>query len=407
MSYYENQTYYDILGLPKYGKRENGDEVSLNSIIKAKDRLKFGNSDDRAPFSMWNKIDEAYNILSDTQKRKEYDRMLEETKNNVSDLEKISTLENKENQVENVKFEEISKNNTSDEKFTIVETKKDIENLKESYIKPEIELEKKKENEYSDFQYKSSYIMDEDSNMLGNNSIVPKLKKVGKEVMLAIPTAVVATIKIIKELNNRNKYKLSKESSEKNITEVKTSESELEKEYRDKLDEKVDKVLDEYHSNYNLEMDKLRYVNNIELLNKKIELKENEVVKKGGLIKYKLQLTALKKQLDAFEVSLNRVNDKINQSQRKQRLSKIHENLIEINEQIKENDKKTIAVKKLEIRHQNLLNKKKLKISRMKSNREYYAIIKDSFTSARNVTENFVDNIFIPADKIDYVSRLR
>lgn len=407
MSYYENQTYYDILDLPKYGKRENGDEVSLNSIIKAKDRLKFGNSDDRVPFSMWNKIDEAYNILSDVEKRKEYDRKLEEAKNNVSDIENISVFANKENQTENVKFQEIFKKNTSDEGFTIVEAKKNIENLKRSYIKPEIELENKKENENSGFQYKSSYITDEDSNMLGNNSIVPKLKKVGKEVILAIPTAVVATIKIVKELNNREKYILSKESTEKTICEVKTFESELEKEYRKKLDEAVDNVLNQLHSNYNLEIDKLRYENRIELLNKKIEQKENEVIKKGGLIKYKLQLTALRRQLEAFEISLNKVNNKLNQKQRKQKLSKIHENLIKVNEKIKENDKRIIALKKLEIRYQNLLDKKKLKISRMKSNREYYAIVKDSIKSAHAMTENFVDNVFVPADKIDYNMQLR
>ena len=118
-------------------------------------------------------------------------------------------------------------------------------------------------------------------------------------------------------------------------------------------------------------------------------------------------MTALRKQLQEFEVSLNRVNDKLNQNQRNQKLSRIHKNLIEVNEQIKQNKTKTIALKKLEIRHQNLLNKKKLKASRIKSNREYYAIFKDSFKSAHAVSENFVDNVFVPADKVDYITRLR
>jgi len=70
MDYYSNQSYYDILGVKQ--------DASLDSIQKAKDRLKFGDPDDRAPFSMWDKIDEAYNVLSDIEKRREYDKKIEE-----------------------------------------------------------------------------------------------------------------------------------------------------------------------------------------------------------------------------------------------------------------------------------------------------------------------------------------
>ena len=104
--------------------------------------------------------------------------------------------------------------------------------------------------------------------------------------------------------------------------------------YRKQLDEKIDKVLGERHLNYNLEIDKLRYENYIELLKKMIELKENEVVKKGGLLKYKLQLTALRRQLKVFEISLNNVNSKINSTKRPQKLSKIYDNLSQVNEKI-------------------------------------------------------------------------
>ena len=397
MDYYKNQTYYDVLGLPKYGKKENGEEVTLDSIRRAKDRLKFGNSDDRVPFSMWNKIDEAYSVLSDIEKRKEYDRNLEETKNDILSIESFSSLQSKENQVKDVQ------NDIIDDRPSIMETKEKPVDSKEFYKNDQMDLEDRKETIYPNFQL----IMEKSINILENNSIVPKLKKVGKEAILALPTSVLATIKIIKEINNSNKYKLNKEVTEKNISQVKTLESELEEEYRKKLDEKIDKVLDEHHYNYNLEIDKLRYENYIELLNKKIQQKENQVVKKGGLTIYKLQLTALKKQLDAFKLSLDRVNEKLNKKQKKQKLSKIHEKLIEVNEEIKENDKKIITIKKLKIRQANLLNKKKLKISRIKTNREYYSIIKDSFTSARNVTENFIHNAFVPADKVDYVTQTR
>lgn len=390
MDYYKNQTYYDVLGIKN--------NASLENIRRAKDRLKFGDPDDRAPFSMWDKIDEAYNVLSDVNKRREYDIKLSELK--INNLNNENTLDLKPNvdEVDNIQ------NNPNIETVPIKEENK---NIKHFYNNDEIRLENKKENIYSKLKLKINSVIEEGKNILDDSSIVPKLKRVGKEAVLAIPTAVIATINIINELNNRKKYKLSKESSEKTISEVKTFESELEKEYRKKLDEDVDKILDQSHSNYNLEIDKLRYENRIELLNKKIEIKENEVVKKGGLIKYKLQLTALRKQLDAFEISLNRVNDKLNQNQRKQKLSKIHESLIEVNEQMNQNYKKTILVKKLEVKRENLLNKKKLKAARIKSNRELYAIFKDNFKSAHAVTENFVDNVFVPIDKVDYITQLR
>ena len=389
MDYYKNQTYYDILGVKQ--------DTSLENIRKAINRLKFGDPDDRAPFSMWNKIDEAYAVLSDIEKRKEYDKKLEQLTNDNLNIDKSIDLKVSEDKINNIQ------NNVNVETLP---TKDETEDSNDFYNN-EIKIENKKENTYINLKPNTNFVIEKDINILQDSYIVPKLKKVGKEVILALPTAVLATIKIIKELNNRNEYILSKESAEKNISEIKTFESELENEYRKKLDEEVDKVLDQHHSNYNLEIDKLRYENHIELLNKKIELKENEVVKKGGLIKYKLQLTALRKQLQEFEVSLNRVNDKLNQNQRNQKLSRIHKNLIEVNEQIKQNKTKTIALKKLEIRHQNLLNKKKLKASRIKSNREYYAIFKDSFKSAHAVSENFVDNVFVPADKVDYITRLR
>ena len=76
MDYYNNQNYYDILGIDK--------SATISSIERAKDRLKFGDPDDRAPFSMWTKIDEAYSVLSNPEKRREYDKKLEESKTNTT-----------------------------------------------------------------------------------------------------------------------------------------------------------------------------------------------------------------------------------------------------------------------------------------------------------------------------------
>ena len=68
MNYYNNQTYYDILGVSK--------DASISAIQNAVERLKYGAPDDRVPFSMWDKIDEAYSVLSNPDRRFEYDKKL-------------------------------------------------------------------------------------------------------------------------------------------------------------------------------------------------------------------------------------------------------------------------------------------------------------------------------------------
>lgn len=329
MSYYDNQTYYDILDVKP--------DATIDKIQEAKYKLKF---EERVPFSTWAKIDEAYAVLSDPQKRKEYDDKLREETNNI---------------------------NLNEQSFD-----------------------------------EDSLYLNEPSN-LQQGEIVPKLRRVGKEIVLAIPTAIIGTINIIKKLHK--KHILSKQQLGEKITEVKTEETSLVEVYRKNLDENIDNVLQQYHYNYNLTIDKVRYENYIELLKKMIEQKENEVVKKHGLLKYKLQLTALRNQLKAFESSLERVNAMLLEVQRPQRLTKIYEDIAEINEKIEQinesPNRRVIALKKLEVRKENLINKSKLKIQRIKNRREYYAIFKDSFLSAHSLSENFVDNLFVPIDKVD------
>ena len=350
MDYYKNQSYYDILGV-----EEN---ASIESIEKAKNRLKFGDSESRVPFSMWGKIDEAYSILSDPNKRREYDEKLHEIqKTDYSKIEKVNIV---------------------------------------------------KENNYSTFNNDINLVMENVGATLKDTFTLPKLKRVGKNAVLALPTAVLATIKIIKELNKIQEYKLQKDSLGKELQEVKTIESQLEEEYRKQLEENINKKLHEYHFNYDLEIDKLRYENYIELLKQKIIVKENQAVKKGELLKYKLELTALRRQLQTFEKSLQNINEKIEENnikKGKQKLTRIHESLVDVNEKIKINEqssiKKTVALKKLQVRKDNLLKKFNLKLDKVKSKREYYAILRDSFISSKAVTENFVDNLFVPMEEID------
>lgn len=344
MDYYKNQSYYDVLGVEP--------TASFESIEKAKNRLKFGDSESRAPFSMWDKIDQAYVILSNPTKRSEYDAQLQ------------------------------LKAQNDDPK-----TNDDIDN-----------------DIFSHSDHKIHSLLNSSKDIL----TLPKLKKIGKDLVLALPTGIVATIKIIKEFDKKETYSLEKETGEKEIKEVKTEESQLEERYRKELEENIDKKLREYHFNYDLEIDRLRYKKHIELLKQKIIIKENQVVKKSELLKYKLELTALISQLNAFEKGLENINKKIddnNKIQGKQKLTKIHENLVKVEEQIKQNEqssiRRTFALKKLQVRKKNLEKKLNLKINKVKSSREYYAIFRDSLISAHAVTHNFVENLFVPIDKID------
>lgn len=363
MNYYDNQTYYDILGVDN--------NATIDIINKAKDRLKFGSPDDRVPFSMWRKIDEAHSVLSNPEKRKEYDEKLSKKVNDS--LSNNTAVENKIKSEENV-------NDILFKEF-IIDSLNETDRTKSSIKNPIQNPEK---------------ILDI------NKKQLIKLKRIGKELVLALPTAVIATISIVKKLNK--KFKLAQQPGEK-ITEVKTEESELIEEYRKKLDKKIDTILSQYHHNYDLMVDKIRYENYIELLKKRIELKENQVVKKGELLKYKLQLTALRNQLKTFKLSLEKINDRIKSNNKVQRLSRVYENLEEVNQKLKQNNqsqnKKVIALKKLEVRKENLENKRNLKVQRIKSNREYYAIVKDSILAAHATTENFVNNLLVTIEKID------
>ena len=70
--------YYEILKLNK--------DATLYDIQTAKDKLKFGIGGERVPFSEWGKIDEAYSVLSNPDKRKEYDNLLDNISNNNQEI---------------------------------------------------------------------------------------------------------------------------------------------------------------------------------------------------------------------------------------------------------------------------------------------------------------------------------
>ncbi|MBQ2946442.1 MAG: hypothetical protein IJE04_01135 [Bacilli bacterium] len=355
MDYYKNQSYYDILGVTE--------DATLESIEKAKNRLKFGDAEDRAPFNMWDKIDEAYKVLTNREARSEYDKKLEMERKNISSFSPIS----------------------SDHVF---------------------------EDIYSNKNHESSSILSSSEEVM-ESDIIPKLKKAGKNLVLAIPTAVLATITIIKELNPENDYVVEKSTTEKEIKEPQTEDSRLEEFYRKKIEEQINQKMNEYHYNYDLQIEKVRLENRIELLKQKISQKENQVVKKLGLLKYKLELTSLKNQLEAFYRCLEKVEEKINEvnnNRNKQKLTRMNDKLFDVNKKIKELSdspkEKIFALKKLEAKKASITKARKTKIQKQIKSIGNYAVFKESFVSAYARTENFVENLFVPMDKIDEKNKI-
>ena len=236
-----DQTYYEILGLPKYGRSETGEKISIDIITNAKNTLKFGDESFRVPFSMWDKIDEAYNVLSNETKREEYDKSL-----------KVRPVTNDE---------EINNNNVQE---------KSISNLKN-----------------------------------------------------------------INNLQITKKSVLSRTQQEQLIIEFKTNESKLIEQYRKKLEERIDQLLNESHSNYHLKIEKIKYENYIELLKRIIELRQNTLMRGNKILQIKFEIISLKKQLEQFESKLKEINEKINQSEKLNNVFMIQEELIEINKKIR------------------------------------------------------------------------
>ena len=84
------RTYYDILGLPKYGQTEDGLKISFNGIAEAYNRTVRGTGDGSLPFWLVERANEAYRVLSDPKKREEYDKQIADIENELSS-EVVST----------------------------------------------------------------------------------------------------------------------------------------------------------------------------------------------------------------------------------------------------------------------------------------------------------------------------
>lgn len=229
----DNRTYYEILGLPKNGIDEEGKKISIESITNAKNALKFGEEDGRAPFTMWDKIDEAYSVLSDQTRRNEYDKLLGESvivnNNEITDKsEQTSNFSNVKNINSLLQMSGKSSLKKNKQEQSIVEFKTQESNLIENYRK---ELEHKINQLLSENHYNYSLKIEK----IKYENYIELLKKIielRQNVLIRKDEYLQAKFQIISLKKQLEKFQSNLEEINKKIKEVesKTNVSRIQEE---------------------------------------------------------------------------------------------------------------------------------------------------------------------------------
>ena len=355
MDYYSNQTYYDILGLPKNGINEKGEKVSLDSIRRAYEREKwqqFRYFDDN--------LEKAYSILSDPEKRKEYDRKLEEGTIEIEQSPQLEKATPKEATSEEVTPEEVTPEEVTPEEVTPEEATP--EELTPEEVTPEEATPEKEIPEMEDVY----------SDSTKNPNIVPftpvekkqtkeggsKLKTIGKYVggiaigSLLGPIGVVTAIVWLKK---HKKVKLQKDKKTKKITKISTKELGMIEQYNQTLDQQINKLLGEPHNNYKLEINRLKYENQIKLMEELLKHKLSKEVKKSQMLKHKLDLVGTKIQLETAKKNLEKIEKDILEYEQNQKTANISKKLVEISQKLSDGN---VIRKSIENRDLTILNEK-------------------------------------------------
>lgn len=432
----EIRDYYKILGITP--------EASLENIRKARERelaQNWSNPMGRV------EIERAYSILSNPESRREYDEKLKKELNEA-ELAKRNARTSSEferanrefdfyvdpQQLEEEQSKESEKNIIVEEPTEVVEKKEEVvEEKEEATEKKEETLDekdksthKKEEAEdiYSSSDHEIHNLLEEDNNKKVYDYIIPiqqkdkesstskeftKLQKGliygGSLLLVGIPGPIIAYI-AMKKLKGK-KLKLHR-NKHKKMTDIKTQESKLIEEYNQNLDTQINTLLAQPHNNYNLQIAKTRYENQIELLKKRIELKMNETVKRGGLTKYKLECVALHNQLRITQERLRTINLKINEYNKTEKnknpiLNKKNEELYELDSKIKKEEKNNrFSIKKLNIKRENLQKSRDSHARRLKITRNFVGKVQDDSIKVFDYIWN-IKEYLTPYNKISYL----
>ena len=377
MDYYTNQSYYDILGVKQ--------DASLENIQKARERLKFGDSDDRAPFSMWGKIDEAYNVLSNSERRREYDKTLEENKDIYSHSNSSLNTEN----TSGTDLSDDTKQN-DDKKDVVSNTTTNVTN-------------KPKEDKEYDLNFVSAFNpVEKVKNLKTNDSKAKTIAKyVGGTLAGYLVAGPIGAIAVPIWMKKHKKVSLQKDKKAKKITKISTAEMNEIEMYNKILNAEINKLLSEPHNNYKLEINRKKYENQVALLEKLVDIKLSKKVKKTELLKQKLDVVSTKMQLDTAKKNLSNIQTKIKEYEKEQGLSKVNKQLIEVNQQLAEQKgDKSFSIRKLEAYQTKILNKRDFKAKFVKTTVVKSGKVYDSLLKAKDFVKS-LPYMFKSAEKLD------
>lgn len=339
-----------------------------------------------SPVNRLDELNEAYRVLHDVSRRTEYDNELKKRLN-----ERDIALGNATSAVE---YNSVLSTYPQVSPMRPVEPAKDPEK-----VDPTKPADPAKDPEKKD--QKNPDNKDKPEDELGKNKTEKKpitngvktAIMLGSFFTLGLPGTVIAGIIIHR---HNKKCKLYRKDKGIVCSDIQSKETKLIEESNKRLEEQIDKLLSEPHNNYKLEASKIRYANEIELLNARIELKRTQKVKKGQLTKYKLELAALDMQLKRANRNLKDIEQKISSYDKEENgLKRINDEIVKVQGKLDSIDpkdnKRAVSIKKLEIRKSALEKKQNKRAKGFKLVRKPVNAIKGTWFKGVDYLKGAVD----------------
>ncbi len=284
------------------------------------------------------------------------------------------------------------------------------EKIKDAYRKLSDKEEKKRYDSYLENFIKnrniysdSSYYHEPLSYKKGVD--ITNIKKNVKKIVNSTIYLVASTTGYVAEKIRKAKLYGSSQSS--SIGEVKTSESELIKEFNLILENKIDVLLNNHTNNYDLKIAYLRYENQIELLKQLIAIRENSNPLSFETAIYSLRLSALHTQLERAQTELVKIQDKLENYDKEDKLFKIYKKISDTEssiENLSDKEHTVYNISKLKIyqnRLSKLLSKREKQVRKVKLFKNNKYALRDKVIKIYDITKNFGSNILNPP--IDYI----
>lgn len=209
---------------------------------------------------------------------------------------------------------------------TAYHTSKVREEYKDAYNNSHIDAftQSQFNNSYIDYEkFESLKYKPTDNIKFRDYNTLEKSRKIGKIITYAASMGVgfallnvlgvaVAGVIVTKVFSKKDKkFKLIKDSYVKNITLVETVEKALIASSNRKLERQIEEILEKNNNRYTLDVYKKKYENQIELLNRIIDIRRFTKANNGDFTDKYLRMFALRQELHNSKYNLSNINKKI------------------------------------------------------------------------------------------------